>query len=86
MRGSKGIEIVYNEIKMADYLMPNREIITIEDKRYIFAIRNRMIQIPTNFPLKNENINENCEICGEKEKMEHLYLCKWDQEKTLIRI
>ena len=55
MRGSKGIEMVYNEIKMADYLMPNREIITIEDKRYIFAIRNRMIQIPTNFPLKNEN-------------------------------
>ena len=80
MRGSKGIEIVYNEIIN---LMPNREMITIEDKRYIFAIRNRMIQIPTNFPLKNENINENCEICGEKEKMKHLYLCKWNKEKTL---
>ena len=65
---------------MADYLMPNGEIKTIEDKRYIFSIRNRMIQIPINFPLRKENFDENCKICGEKEKMEHLYSCKWGQE------
>lgn len=81
LRGSKGREIEYNEIKMADYLMPNRENLTLEDnKRYIFAIRNRMIQIPNNFPSKNENIIENCRICGEKEDMNHLYSCKWGQE------
>ena len=80
LRGSKGREMEYNEIKMADYLMPNRENLTIKDKRYIFAIRNRMIQIPDNFPLKNRNLVENCIICGEKENMQHLYSCKWDQE------
>ena len=35
-RGSKGSEIEYNEMKMADYLMPNKEIKTIEDKRHNF--------------------------------------------------
>ena len=39
-----------------------------------------MIQIPDNFPSKNENINENCKICGEKENMRHLYSCKWGRE------
>ena len=46
--------------------MPNEENLTIEDKRYIFAIRNRMIQIPTNFPSKYQNKNENCKISGKK--------------------
>ena len=82
LRGSKGQEIKYREIKMADYLMPNEENLTIEDKHYIFAIRNRMIQIPTNFPSKYENKNENCLICGKKEIMEHLYSCKWDQKNN----
>ena len=62
--------------------MPNEENLTIEDKHYIFAIRNRMIQIPTNFPSKYENKNENCLICGKKEIMEHLYSCKWDQKNN----
>ena len=48
---------------MADYIIPNKEIKTIEDKRYIVAIRNRMIQIPTNFPLRKESIDKNCKLC-----------------------
>ena len=43
-------------------------------------MRNRMINIPTNFPSRNKNLDENCEICGEKENMKHLYVCKWSKE------
>ena len=85
LRGSKGQEIEYRWTKMADYLMPSEENLTIEDKRYIFAMRNRMIIIPTNFPSKNLNQNENCRICGVRETMDHLYSCKWDQENNKIK-
>ena len=43
LRGSKGSEIKYKEIKMVDYLMPSKKKLTISDRRYIFAISNRMI-------------------------------------------
>ena len=58
-KGSKGIEIKYTELKMAEYLMPNQENLSIEDRRRIFEIRNRMVPIPANFPL-----NKNVEKCG----------------------
>ena len=44
-----------------------------------------MIIIPTNFPTKNRNQNENCRICGVRETMEHLYSCKWDQENNKMK-
>ena len=44
-RGSKGSEIRYSSLKIAEYLSPNYENLSIEDQRYIFAIRNRMIRI-----------------------------------------
>ena len=44
-RGSKGKEIVYQNLKMAEYLLPNNESLSISEKRYIFAIRNRMVKI-----------------------------------------
>ena len=34
---------------MADYLLPNEEIECIDEQRKIFAIRNRMVEIPANF-------------------------------------
>jgi hypothetical protein len=43
------------------------------DKRNIFAIRVKMIQIPNNFPMGKEEIK--C-ICGEKEEMSHIYYCE----------
>ena len=78
-KGSKGIEINYTELKMAEYLMPNQENLSIEDRRRIFEIRNRMLPIPANFPL-NKNV-EKC-WCGEDEDMRHIYMCKyWTSEK-----
>ena len=35
-RGKKGQEINYQEIKMAEYLKPYGNILTISEKRYIF--------------------------------------------------
>ena len=34
------------KIKMTQYLMPNDEQLTIDGKRYIFAMRNRMVNVP----------------------------------------
>ena len=72
-RGSKGIEIQYNELKMAEYLQPNEEEIAITDQRNIFAIRNRMVEIPNNF--KNNKEEHKC-VCGKNETTEHIYNCE----------
>ena len=73
-RGSKGQEIEYSRLKMAEYLLPQDENISILDQQYIFSMRNRMVQIGQNFPEKE---NENLCICGETEKMKHIHDCKY---------
>ena len=49
---SKGQEINYEELKMAEYLRPGYEDMSIDEQQSIFSIRNRMIEIHENFPLK----------------------------------
>ena len=73
-RGSKGQEIHYSELKMAEYLQPGYENITINEQRSIFSIRNRMIEIPANFPT-GKDIEICC--CGKEENMQHLYICEY---------
>ena len=74
----KGQDICYTELKMAEYLMPNSENISIEDRRNIFEIRNRMLPINENFP-KNDGENRCC--CQQIEDTKHIYTCKiWNQE------
>ena len=74
-QGSKGKEITYTEIKMAEYLQPNEHEITIQEQRNIFAIRNRMIILSDNF--KNTDI---CQ-CGQIENIEHVYNCEqWNND------
>ena len=72
-RGSKGQEIEYTELKMAEYLLPNHEKITTEEQRNIFEIRNRMVPIPSNFPKIEKK--EIC-VCGELENSKQIYQCK----------
>ena len=72
-RGSKGSEIRYSSLKIAEYLSPNYENSSIEDQRYIFAIRNRMIRIEDNFP--KQLIEEAC-ICGKPKTQSHIYSCE----------
>ena len=68
---SKCGEINYPEIKMADYLSPMCDS-TIDVKRDIFRIRNRMTNIP-------DNLSSNkCQcICGDNDvNMKYIYSCK----------
>ena len=72
-RGSKGKEIEYSKLKMANYMYPNDNL-TITEQRSIFAIRNRMVaEIPANF-CSNENNRYTC-ICNKKEDIQHIYNC-----------
>ena len=58
---------------MAEYLQPINSKQNIENKRKMFAIRNRMVNIKSNFNQKNEK--HKC-ICGQFETMEHIWNCK----------
>ena len=79
-RGTKGKEIEYPVIQMANYLRPNCQLSVSEQKK-IFEIRNKMTQIPANFSSKNEYY---C-ICGQKENMEHVYICEnFNNEESYI--
>ena len=72
-RGSKGSQIVYSKLKMADYLYPNDHL-SITEQRSIFSIRNKMVaDIPANF-CSTEN-NKYKGICNKKEDIEHIYNC-----------
>ena len=77
-RGSKGSEIKYSYLEMADYLLPFNNNLSIEEKCELFAIKNRMINIPNNFSSKSEY---RCE-CGDIETMSHIYECQqYNEEK-----
>ena len=54
---SKGGEIKYSDIEMADYLQPGNNSLSIEQKQKFFSIRNRMIEISENFPGKKYLMN-----------------------------
>ena len=79
-RGSKGKEMQYSSLKMAEYLLPQNENLSIIDQQYIFSIRNRMVQINHNFPVQE---NENLCICGDIENMKHIYDCKHLNEEDI---
>ena len=72
-QGSKGQEIMYKELKMADYLLPSYCPITIDEQRSIFGIRNRMVNISSNF---SKGMKKEICPCGLEENMKHIYICK----------
>ena len=76
-RGSKGSRIKYSRMKMAEYLSPNYAKISLSEQRYIFARRNRMIQIENNF--LGQYPKKQC-ICGEPENQQHFYSCRNNNE------
>ena len=59
---------------LAEYLLPNETLKNIEDQQYLFAMRNKMIEIPANIGKE-----EKC-ICGETENMSHVYYCYGKKE------
>ena len=77
---NKGGDILYSELQMSEYLLPN-SIFSNEIKREVFAMRNKMVNIPANFSSKAEY---KCQ-CGNEENMEHVYSCTiLNSEKTDI--
>ena len=64
-RGTKGKEITYKNMEMAEYLQPYSKI-TVEEKRKIFQIRNKMTKIENNYQKGSQKIK--C-FCGENEEM-----------------
>ena len=72
-RGKKGEEINYSSLEMSEYILPINNHITTEEKCEIFAMKNRMIQIPNNF--KNNDNQSKCP-CGCIEDMKHIYECE----------
>ena len=67
---------------MSEYLQPFNNSITVEQKREMFAVRNKMINIPANFSSK---IESKCE-CGKPEDMQHIYDCeKYNENKPSIQ-
>ena len=58
---------------MASYLLPTEEKISLEEQRLILSIRNGILDIFENFPIKQ--LEEKC-ICGGIETMNHICSCK----------
>ena len=77
-RNSKGKEITYERLEMADYLMPFNKSLSIEDKRNLFSMRNRMVEIGNNF-----GRNEKCKMCDSNQDMKHIYLCEYLNEQQI---
>ena len=63
----------YTHLEMADYLHPSNNDLTIDQKRKMFSVRNRMIQIESNYP--KQNVKNHC-FCGKEETMIHIYNCE----------
>ena len=58
---------------MAEYLLPTNEKLSVCEKQGMFAVKNRMKNIPANFP--KPNFEYLCQ-CGKKEDMVHIYYCE----------
>ena len=71
-QGSKGKANVYQNLSMAEYLLPTNKMLSISEKQEMFAVKNRMKMIPANFP--KPNIVNKC-LCDMKEDMAHIYNC-----------
>jgi hypothetical protein len=76
---SKGSEICYIDIEMADYLLPENKMLTIDEKQQLFAVRNRMTEITSNFP--KPGVKPTC-LCGAEENMKHIFNCKMFNEES----
>ena len=71
---SKGKEIFYSKLEMVDYLLPSNSELSVIEKQQVFRIRNRMVDIASNFP--KSNVKPIC-LCGEEEEsMENIYNCE----------
>ena len=78
--GKQGLrqEMKYSRMEMSEYLLPTNKNLTIDQKRRLFAIKDKMIDIPSNF---SSRIETRCQF-GSIEDMEHIYLCETLNQET----
>ena len=60
---------------MEQYLKPVNNTLTIEQKCDLCAVRNRMVNIPYNFPKSDKQTM--CIFGQNKEDMQHIYNCSF---------
>ena len=69
----KGHEIEYTNLQTSDYLLPNKIITSIDDKRLIFSFRNKTYNL-SEYP--NVYKRQLC-VCKTEENLAHIYECKY---------
>ena len=58
---------------MEEYLLPENRTLSIFEKQKLFEMKNKMTNIPSNFP--KSNMKYEC-YCGNEENMKHIFYCK----------
>ena len=51
----KGKENEYKDLSMAEHLLPENRLLSIEEKQRLFEVKHRMTRIPSNFPQNRLN-------------------------------
>ena len=67
---TKGKDITYDNLEMSEYLLPSNSVLTVEEKRRLFEFKNKLTNIPNNFPKSDI---KTIFYCGSIEDMEHIY-------------
>ena len=71
---TKVMDIVHNELEMQTYLSPNICEMTVDDTKYIFLLRSRMVDVKANY--KGKYFDYLCTECGkEEETQQHVLEC-----------
>ena len=66
----KGKDMKYENLEMSEYLLPSTPALTIEERQRLFAMKNKMVDIPNHFP--KSDIRTRCS-CRMIEDMNHIY-------------
>ena len=70
---AKGKNIIYTQLKMADYLTSENVDATIEEKKWIFQCRVEDIEIKGNKCWKYDNIS--CKSCNSHQDKTQMHIC-----------
>ena len=81
---SKAKDLNYQSLQIQPYLTAVSDAsLTIDEKKFLFALRCRMIEVKSNYKFGQEDLL--CRACNEKEeRQEHLLVCSALNENELV--
>ena len=80
---TKVMHINHEELKMQDYLEPNSA--SVEESKFIFALRSRMVDIRCNFRGQYQDSDTLCPVChSEEDTQPHMLLCEDLLERNAV--